>query len=179
MSHVMCPVALFFFNQMTSFVNTGSFMNRATLSYVTAGHFTKRHKTLTNKTSKPNKTSVLDFNIKIIRYFITKTIIIWSSVHLKSTADHAETRGKGWNQFPRDQGGLTQSLPAWGGPVHPKTPRNKEQVTPQGTGWAGTWAGTATTPSSTLTPGTSRCCPGHSWVYAHCTCPYILELTLS
>ena len=40
--------------------------------------------------------------------------------------------------------------------VHSKAPRDKEQVTHQGTGWAGPWVGTATTPSSTLTPGTSR-----------------------
>ena len=42
------------------------------------------------------------------------------------------------------------------GAVHSKTPRDNVQVTHKGTGWAGPWAGTAMTPSSTLTPATSR-----------------------
>ena len=74
MSYVACSLSCgtILFNKMMSFVSIGSFMNMATLSYVTAGNFTIRHEMLINKTSKPNKTSVLNFNIKIIRYFITK-----------------------------------------------------------------------------------------------------------
>ena len=51
--------------------------------------------------------------------------------------------------------------------------------TPEEPGWAGPWEGTATTPSSILTIGSSRYYPGHSQVYAHCICIYILKLTLS
>ena len=44
-------------------------------------------------------------------------------------------------------------------------------------GWAGLWEGTATTPSSVLTIGSSRYCPGHLQVYAHFIYTYILKLT--
>ena len=65
MSHnLSCGTVLF--NKMMSFVSTGYFMNRATLSYVMAENFTIRHKMLIIKTTKPNQTSVLNFNIKII-----------------------------------------------------------------------------------------------------------------
>ena len=81
-----------------SFVSTGSFMNRATLTYVTAGHFTIRHKILINKTSKPNNTSVLNFNMKIIKKkILQKTIIIWSRVLLKVILKFARRRDKARN----------------------------------------------------------------------------------
>ena len=53
MSHAICNLSCgtILFNKMMSFVTTGS--------YVTAGHFTIRHKILINCTSKPNKTSEL------------------------------------------------------------------------------------------------------------------------
>ena len=49
--------------------------------------------------------------------------------------------------------------------------------TPEEPGWAGPGEGTATTPSSILTVGSSRYYPGHSQVYVHCICTYILKLT--
>ena len=62
----------------------------------------------------------------------------------------------GMRSIPRGTRRINSKSSGLRGAVHSKTPRDNEQVTPQGTGWAGPWAGTATTPSSTMTPGTSR-----------------------
>ena len=74
MSNITCSLSCgtILFNKMIIFVSTGSFMYRATLSYLSVESFTIRHKILINKTSQSNKTIVLNFNIKIIRHFITK-----------------------------------------------------------------------------------------------------------
>ena len=83
MSHVTCNLSFvtLLFNKIMSFVSRKSFMNRATLCYVQAGHLTIRHKMLINKASKPNKTSVLNFNIKKLDILLQQKKSLYGQVY--------------------------------------------------------------------------------------------------